>query len=45
MKKKIDVVFGVTNLFNVAYRDYINAFRYFTLDRGRNISLKIKMAF
>ena len=45
MKKKIDVVFGVTNLFNVAYRDYMNAFRYFALDRGRNISLKIKMAF
>ncbi|MEY5045368.1 MAG: hypothetical protein RL713_593, partial [Bacteroidota bacterium] len=45
MKKKIDFVFGVTNLFNVAYRDYMNAFRYFALDRGRNISLKIKMPF
>jgi iron complex outermembrane receptor protein len=45
MKKKIDVVFGITNLFNVAYRDYMNAFRYFALDRGRNISLKIKMPF
>jgi iron complex outermembrane receptor protein len=45
MKKKIDLVLGVTNLFNVAYRDYMNAFRYFALDRGRNISLKIKMPF
>jgi iron complex outermembrane receptor protein len=45
MHKKIDVVFGITNLFNVAYRDYMNAFRYFALDRGRNISLKIKMPF
>lgn len=39
----IDVVAGVTNLFNVAYRDYMNAFRYFALDRGRNISLKLKL--
>ncbi|MFM1795019.1 MAG: hypothetical protein RL642_1404, partial [Bacteroidota bacterium] len=45
MKRKLDVVVGVTNLFNTAYRDYMNAFRYFALDRGRNISLKIKMPF
>ena len=40
--KKIDLVVAVTNLFNVSYRDYMNSFRYFSLDRGRNISLKIK---
>jgi iron complex outermembrane receptor protein len=34
---------SVQNLFDVAYRDYMNAFRYFCLDRGRNISLKLKM--
>jgi iron complex outermembrane receptor protein len=45
LKRKVDVVFGVSNVFNVAYRDYMNAFRYFALDRGRNISLKIKMSF
>ncbi len=45
MKRKIDFVVGISNLFNVAYRDYMNAFRYFALDRGRNISLKIKMPF
>ncbi len=45
MKRKVDFVFGVSNLFNVSYRDYMNAFRYFALDRGRNISLKIKMPF
>lgn len=45
MKRKVDVVFGVNNLFNIAYRDYMNAFRYFALERGRNISLKIKMPF
>ena len=44
-KRKVDIVFGVANLFNVSYRDYMNAFRYFALDRGRNISLKIKMPF
>lgn len=45
MKKKVDFILGVTNLFNISYRDYMNAFRYFALDRGRNISLKIKMQF
>jgi len=42
-KRRLDVVFGINNLFDVAYRDYMNAFRYFALDRGRNISLKIKL--
>ncbi len=42
-KRKIDVVFGIHNALNTAYRDYMNAFRYFALDRGRNISLKIKV--
>jgi iron complex outermembrane receptor protein len=41
-KNKVDLVLGVTNLFNVSYRDYMNAFRYFALDRGRNISVKLK---
>lgn len=31
------------NLFNVAYRDYLNRFRYFSDDMGRNISLRIKI--
>jgi iron complex outermembrane receptor protein len=42
-KRRVDLVFSVTNLFDIAYRDYMNAFRYFALDRGRNISLKIKL--
>jgi iron complex outermembrane receptor protein len=41
-KHRIDWTFSVQNLFNTAYRDYMNAFRYFSLDRGRNISLKFK---
>ena len=33
------------NLFNVAYRDYLNRFRYFADDLGRNITLRIKIPF
>jgi iron complex outermembrane receptor protein len=40
--RKVDLVFNIYNAFNVSYRDYMNAFRYFSLDRGRNISIKIK---
>ena len=42
-KRRIDLVLIATNLFNMSYRDYMNAFRYFALDRGRNIALKIKL--
>jgi iron complex outermembrane receptor protein len=41
--RQVDFVFSISNIFNVAYRDYMNAFRYFSLDRGRNISLKAKI--
>ena len=41
-KRPIELVLSATNLFNMSYRDYMNAFRYFALDTGRNISLKIK---
>jgi iron complex outermembrane recepter protein len=33
------------NVFNVAYRDYLNRFRYFADDLGRNITLRIKIPF
>jgi iron complex outermembrane receptor protein len=36
---------AVTNLFNTRYRDYLNAFRYFTDDMGRNIVLRLKWPF
>ena len=41
--RQIDLVFSINNIFNVSYRDYMNSFRYFSLDRGRNISLKAKI--
>jgi iron complex outermembrane receptor protein len=42
---RIEFVLGVNNLLNTSYRDYMNAFRYFALDRGRNISFKVKIPF
>jgi iron complex outermembrane receptor protein len=39
------LIFGVTNLFDNAYRDYMNAFRYFSDDTGRNISLRLHIPF
>jgi len=44
-KQPVEFVISVTNIFNTSYRDYLNSFRYFSLDRGRNISLKIKVPF
>ena len=31
------------NLLNTVYRDYLNSFRYFTDEMGRNISLRLKL--
>lgn len=42
-KQPVNLVLTVSNLFDVAYRDYMNAFRYFSLDMGRNIGLKFKV--
>ncbi|MBU6158055.1 MAG: TonB-dependent receptor [Bacteroidetes bacterium] len=39
------VILGVTNLFDRAYRDYMNAFRYFSDEMGRNISLRLHIPF
>ena len=33
----------VSNLLNTAYRDYINSFRYFTDEAGRNFAFRIKV--
>ncbi len=41
----IDVNLTVTNLTNVAYRDYLNRFRYYVDDLGRNVSLRIMVPF
>jgi iron complex outermembrane receptor protein len=43
--RMFSLIFGVSNLFDVRYRDYMNAFRYYADDMGRNISLKLKVPF
>jgi iron complex outermembrane receptor protein len=39
--KKFDVNLRISNALNTAYRDYLNRFRYYADDQGRNISLKV----
>lgn len=41
----VNIVLTGSNLANVAYRDYLNRFRYFTDEPGRNVSLKINVPF
>ncbi len=35
----------VNNVFNVAYRDYLSRFRYYALEPGRNITLRLLIPF
>lgn len=42
-KQTIEVSISATNILNTEYRDYLNRFRYFSHEMGRNISLKIKI--
>lgn len=43
--RPLTIIIGATNLFDVKYRDYMNAFRYYADDMGRNISLRMKIPF
>ena len=36
---------SVTNLLNTSYREYLNRFRYYADEMGRNITLRIKIPF
>lgn len=36
---------SVQNLFNTSYRDYLNRFRYYAVEQGRNISIRLKWSF
>lgn len=42
-KTPVTFSIGGRNLLNKSYREYLNSFRYFTDDIGRNISLRIKV--
>lgn len=44
-ENKLNVGVQVQNLFNTSYKEYMNRFRYFTDDIGRNILLKINYQF
>ncbi|RXK81328.1 TonB-dependent receptor [Filimonas effusa] len=41
----LTIMVGVQNLFNKAYREYMNSFRYYANDMGRNISIHLKIPF
>jgi iron complex outermembrane receptor protein len=34
---------GARNILNTSYREYLNSFRYFTDEMGRNINLRLKI--
>jgi iron complex outermembrane receptor protein len=36
---------SVNNLFNANYRDYLNRFRYYSADLGRNVTLRLQIPF
>lgn len=44
-QQPVIVSVGVRNLFNTVYRDYLNSFRYFTDEMGRNVSIRLKIPF
>jgi len=43
--QRLSLIFQVDNVFNVVFRDYLNRFRYYADNMGRNFSLKIKYHF
>ncbi|TAG74875.1 MAG: TonB-dependent receptor, partial [Runella slithyformis] len=43
--RALDWGLSVQNALNTPYRDYLNRFRYFALDQGRNVSLRLKWIF
>jgi iron complex outermembrane receptor protein len=44
-KNEVEISISVQNLFNTAYRDYLNRFRYYADDMGRQISLRLRWKF
>ena len=43
-KQPVTLGAGVRNLFNVAYREYMNSFRYYADEAGRNVQIRLKLA-
>ncbi len=44
-KQSVDLSITATNLFDIQYRDYLNRFRYYANDLGRNVAVRVKWAF
>jgi iron complex outermembrane recepter protein len=44
-KHELKISLSVTNLTNVDYRDYLDRFRYYFADLGRNVVLRIIVPF
>ena len=44
-KNTLSVNFSVANLFNTTYRDYLNRFRYYANEIGRNYTIRMKYSF
>ena len=44
-KQPLEVSLAVFNLFNTSYRQYLNRFRYFADETGRNVSLHLRAPF
>ncbi len=44
-KQHLKLSFGVQNLFDNAYRDYLSRYRYFSLDPGRNFIIRLTIPF
>ena len=42
-KAQLNVVFGINNLFNTSYRNYLNRLRFFADEIGRNITLQLQL--
>jgi len=41
-KQQLKWSMSIQNLFDTAYRDYLNRFRYYSLEQGRNIAVRLK---
>jgi iron complex outermembrane receptor protein len=44
-KQRIKLSVGIKNVLNTSYRDYLNRFRYFTDEPGRNIIVRLTIPF
>ena len=44
-KQQLEIGISVQNFFNTVYRDYLNRFRYYADDMGRNGSIRLKWKF